>query len=312
MIVFIANIHYAPRMIRTLTWPPELAKPAGATHWQHANSNISLDFHGDPLAAHLTVFSDGNHHMALQETVELFLRLHPAAEDVFYATTPPNILTAYLEHGRLQLGNLLLSRMPHVFISPANVMNQLVKKGFISSHRAFMQSSGNVLLITKDNPKNISGLTDLLRDDVKLFISNPQTEKASFQVYRDTLLGLAREQGLDTKRLEQKLEPGSSTTVFGECIHHREAPQALFAGGADVAMVYYHLALRYTRIFPGQFDFIPLGGSKAAPAPGSANVTTAYHAGLLNDPGAWGQLFLDFLFSSRVTKIYQSHGLRRP
>jgi hypothetical protein len=250
--------------------------------------------------------------MALQETVELFLRLHPAAEDVFYATTPPGILTTYLEHGGLRLGNLHLSRMPHVFISPANVMDQLVNKGFVSGHRAFMQSCGNVLLIAKENLKNIGGIADVLRDDVRLFISNPHTEKASFQVYRDTLVGLAREQGLNTKQLEQKLEPGNGTTVFGECIHHREAPQAIYDGRANVAMVYYHLALRYTRIFHDKFDFIPLGGSKTAPAPGPANVTTVYHAGLVSDGGKWGQLFLDFLFSGDVAGIYQSHGLRRP
>jgi hypothetical protein len=290
-----------------------LAKPAGASaHWQHANSNVSLDFHGDPLAAQLTVFSDGNHHMALQETVELFLRLHPAAEDVFYATTPPGVLTAYLEHGGLRLGNLHLSRMPHVFISPANVMNQLVKSGCIGSHRAFMQSNGNVLLVANGNPKKITGIADVLRDDVRLFISNPVTEKASYQVYHDTMLGLAKELGLDSERLQQKLASDRGSTVFGECIHHREAPQALFAGSADAAMVYYHLALRYTRIFPGLFDFIPLGGSKTAPVPGPANVTTVYHACLLNDSGAWGSLFLEFLFSGLVTGIYQSHGLRRP
>ena len=179
-------------------------------------------------------------------------------------------------------------------------------------HKPFMKSNGNVLLVCKSNKKKINGIADLLRDDVRLFISNPKTEKASFLVYRDTLMGLAQEQGLDSNLLAQKLSMESISTIFGERIHHREAPQALYSGQADVALVYYHLALRYARIFPDYFDFIPLGGNKEQPQPGAANLTTTYHVGLLRDAGDWGDSFLDFLFSDQVTDIYQSHGLRRP
>jgi len=312
-IVFIVNISYAPWMKRHLSWPGEVANSTPTmAEWQHAASNISLDFHGDPLTAQLVIFSDGNHHMALQATVELFLEQHPEVVDVFYVTTPPKVLITYLESGGLQLGNLQLSRLPHVFISPETVMNHLVNNGFISDYQAFMQSYGNVMLVRRGNPKNIGGIADLLRDDVSLFISNPETEKASYQVYRDSMLGLAQEQGLDSELLEQKLSHDNNTTVFGECIHHREAPQALFDGSADVAMVYYHLALRYTRIFSEAFDFIPLGGSKGKPEPGPANVAATYHAGLMNESGDWGQLFLDFLFSDLAIDIYISHGLRHP
>lgn len=313
VIVIINNNAYARTMKRNLSWPPELANAQHQTvQWQHAASNICLDFHGDPHTAQLVVFSDGNHHMALQETVALFLRQHPHVTDVFYATTPPNVLITYLENGGLQLGNLQLSRLPHVFISPTNVMNKLINEGFINSHRAFMQSRGNVLLVRKNNPKKINGIADVLRDDVRLFISNPQTEKASYQVYRDTMSGLAQEQGLDGNALEQKLSTESSCVVFGDRIHHREAPQALYDDQADAAMLYYHLALRYTRIFPDDFEFIPLGGNKQQPHFSTANIKTSYHAGLLTDAGDWGAAFLDFLFSEQVTDIYEAHGLSRP
>ena len=307
------NISYAAWMKRHLSWPQEVANSNHAmAQWQHAGTNISLDFHGDPYTAQLVIFSDGNHHMALQATVELFLEQHPEIVDVFYGTTPPNVLVTYLENGGLQLGNLQLSRLPHVFISPLTVMKDLLNKGFINHHQAFMQSNGNALLVRKGNPKSIVGIADLLRNDVSLFISNPDTEKASYQVYRDSMTGLAQEQELDSKLLEQKLSHASDTTVFGECIHHREAPQALYDGQADVAMVYYHLALRYSRVFPELFEFIPLGGSSDIPEPGPANVITTYHASLLNESGDWGQTFLEFLFSDSVTDIYNSHGLKRP
>ena len=250
--------------------------------------------------------------MALQESLDLFLKLNPGVIDVFYATTPPNVLLNYLDRKGLQLGNLKLSRLPHIFISPENVLNQLRSKSYIDQYHAFMESKGNVLLVRKDNPKNISGIQDTLRDDVTLFISNPQTEKASYQVYFDTFQALAEEQGLSWEILSSKLTSRNTGTVFGERIHHREAPQALYDNRADVAMVYYHLALRYTHIFPDEFDIIPLGGSIQQPQPSAANITTTYYVGLMKEPGNWGQQFMEFLFSEQVTDIYHKLGLQRP
>ncbi|GMT49623.1 MAG: hypothetical protein IEMM0008_1162 [bacterium] len=58
-----------------LNWPMESANQEmgkGAS-FSHAGSNIILDFHGNPLTAQLVVFSDGNHHMSLEESFQMFL-----------------------------------------------------------------------------------------------------------------------------------------------------------------------------------------------------------------------------------------------
>lgn len=301
-------------MSNWLKWPLESASAPhiADSDWHHAGSNLCLDFHGDPVTAKLVVFSDGNHHMALQASVEQFLQINPDAADVFYATTPPSVLIRLLQNGQLWLGNLCLSRSPHVFISPAPIMDKLVDAGFVPAHRAFMRSRGNVLLIRKGNPKQIQGIADLLRDDVRLFMSNPLTEKASYDVYRGSILDLAAAQQLNSEALAQRLELSSTHTTFGQCIHHREAPQSLQDGTADVAMVYYHLALRYTRIFPELFDFIPLGGTQSDPQPNAVNVCTDYHVGVVADGDEFGASFVEFLFEDIVTDIYAAHGLQRP
>lgn len=308
VIVFAGNFTYAQIMTSNLIWPNELANPSGTQSiWQQAGSNICLDFHGDPLAAKLVIFSDGNHHMALQETVEVFLQRHPDLVDIFYATTPPNVLINIMEQGGILTGNLKISRSPDVFISPTNIMESLQKKELISAHHKFAHSHGNVLLVKKSNPKNISSIADLLREDVTFFISNPNTEKASYQVYYESLLGICEEENLDTTALHRK------NLIYGEKIHHREAPQAIYSDKADAAIVYYHLALRYCRIFPDDFDFIPLGGSKENPQPGKANVRTEYCVGLINnsDNKPSGQKFIEFLLSDEGAAIYTSHGLQR-
>jgi len=299
-------------MKTALPWPFETATPAGAgqLRWSHRGSNICLDFHGDPVSARLVVFSDGNHHMALEAALQAFRRSHPEVSDIFYATTPPGVLVNYLEAGQLTLGNLSLTRQPHIFISPPDILQGLQQTGFVDSHQPFMRSRGNVLLIRKGNPKHITGIADLLRDDVRLFISNPETEKTSYEVYAQTLHNLAAEANLDVTALTARLSDPTHTCI-SEVIHHREAPQCLADGNADVALIYYHLALRYTRIFGDVFDFIPLGGDKENPQPSRTNITTTYHIGAIGDGGEFGEALLSFLFDDRVTQIYAEHGLMR-
>ena len=290
----------------SLDWPAESARPDGdGFRWLHVCSNLCLDFHGDPRRARLVVFSDGNHHMALEECLQRFLAAHPAAEDVFYVTTPPAVLLAWLETGSLHVGNLCLSLRPHVFISPPKILDRVVAAGHATHHTPFMRSRGNVLLVRKGNPKAIRTLADLARPGVRMFLSNPQTETASYEVYVASLRGLARAQGVAS----DFLDAGVERIVYGERIHHREAPQALADDRADAALLYYHLALRYTRIFPEHFEMVPLDGAPTAPA--AENVISEFHLALVGNGGEWGVAARDYLLGEEAAEIYARHGLRR-
>ena len=294
-----------------LRWPPEAARPADAgLRWAQTRSNICLDFHGDPVRARAVVFSDGNHHMALEECLQRFLLRHPAAQDVFYATTPPGVLFQWLEAGALHLGNLSLNLVPQVIISPPAVLDRLVQAGRIRAHVPWMRSRGNVLLVCKGNPLGVRGIEDLVRSKARLFISNPVTESASYQIYADTLKALADQSGTPLDWLDRSTggQP-DGRVVYGERIHHREAPQALADGRADVALVYYHLALRYARIFPEHFEFIPVGGAPQHPEPG--NRVSDFHLAIVGDGGAWGEVLHEFLLGGETSEIYARHGLRR-
>lgn len=246
--------------------------------------------------------------MALAECLEIFLA-RVGLSDVFYATTPPSVLLGCLRGARLYLGNLAISRVPHVFIGPERLLRTLSEEAEVFAPKTFARSRGNVLLVRAGNPKEIRDVEDLLRDDVTLFISNPDTETASYRVYADSLRALAAAQSLAAAAIESVLSPGGRHTVFGERIHHREAPQALAAGRADVAVVYYHLALRYVRIFPELFDFVPLGGTRDDPRPLPGVVITSYAVARVGDGGEWGRAFIDFLLGSEGARVYGRHGL---
>lgn len=294
-----------------LNWPAEIANPREATAgFSHPDSNIVLDLHGDPLRAGLTVFSDGNHHMALEECLAAFLSEQPEAVDVFYATTPPRILLNALRDGAVRIGNLSLSVRPHVFIGPEDILDQMMASGDMTAHLPFAQSRGNVLLIRRSNPRAVTGLSDLLRPDVRLALSNPKTEAASHSVYRNTILDLARAAGEDEAPYRALLDSGSF--VSSRLIHHREIPQILVDDLADVSVVYFHLALRFARIFGDQIDFVPLPHLAGNTTGVKANHTTRYHIGLIAGGGDWGPECLKFMTGAVAAEIYNRHGLSAP
>lgn len=296
---------------RVLDWPAEAAvyPGEGVRAFSAYGSNLALDFHGDPATAEVAVFSDGNHHMALEACIRAFVEATPDVGDVFYTTTPPGLLLDALRGKGLAVGNLRISRKPDVFIGPSDILDGLAKEGFVKSHTAFAQSQGTVLLVRKGNPKGISGLADLLSDDVILTCSNPQTETASFAVYREAVRLLAHDSGTDEKAIIDKLSTAGPTTVHSQLIHHREVPELIAAGQADCGVIYYHLALRYSRVFPKLFEFIDIGGLVLDKAE-SGHPLTRYHIGLVNDGGTSGEAFVDFMQQDVAKALYQGHGLR--
>lgn len=292
-----------------LNWPAEQAAPTHDVFYdcgQHAA--LQLDLHGDPARAKLVVFSDGNHHMALQESLQAFALAHPEVGEIFYTTTPPRIAVEMLHSGGLALGNLRLRVTPHVMICPPAVLASLVETGHMQTYQPFMRGVGVVMLVKYGNPKGIVGIADLMRRDVRLFLSNPVNEKISYQIYTDCLRRLAIQARLELDFMTHA--PGSpcpDKLIYGELIHHREAPQAVADGRADAAMVFYHLALRYQRIFPGHFDYVWPAGSLGD----QACDMSVFSCGLVGNGGEWGPVLLDFLAGDTVTKIYEHHGILR-
>ncbi len=291
-----------------LDWPIEAAKPeqADAGVLNVPGSNIVLDLHGDPTRAKLVVFSDGNHHMALEETLQTFLVNLPGVEDIFYATTPPRVITDALKAGRLRSGNVCLQIKPHVMISPGDVLEGLAAEGLIGTHVPAMQSRGLSILVKKGNPKAVSGPADLIEPGrIRLALSNPVTEKASYSVYSDALLAYSEKAQKSRSTVEAYLL--SDDVVKSQIIHHREIPQLVASGNADASLIYHHLALRYTRIFPDQFDLLDVNLDEL---PNADQFRTAYHIACVGDGGEFGAEFVDFYRSAQSARIYERHGLQ--
>ena len=293
----------------TPAWPTETAGITDdAIQWDHPLSNSVLDFHGDPDKAKVTVLSDGNHHMALQEAMAQFLKLYPDAQDVFYVTLPPRLIKIILLNHGIYIGNLHLTINADVLLSPLNVIQELTQSGHVKRNQVFAKNKGSVLLVRKGNPKNIQGLADLFRTDICLFISNPETEKVSHQGYRSTLINMSKARALDYQALADRIDTGTDNIVWGEQVHHREAPLALAQEQCDAAIVYYHLALRFTRIFPELFALVFLEGGNEL-INDENNNSSEVHMAMATDAGKWGNLMWEYLQTDAEARIYEHHGL---
>ncbi len=138
-------------------------------------------------------------------------------------------------------------------------------------------------------------MKDLLRDDVRVAISSPQREPASFESYANTLRG----QG-GTALPQQVL--AKPTTVSPAVVHHRENPQLIADGKADVAPMYFHLGDYLKRTMPQLFDYVALPPeNNFIDSLGIARIKTTTRV-----PAA--QAFIEFMRTENAAMIYERHG----
>src|SRR5207247_8565519 len=113
------------------------------------------------------------------------------------------------------------------------------------------RSRGVVVRVRAGDPENCRGTSDLRRDDVRVALSSPTREPASFESYSPPL----RAQG--GSQLPDLLLKKTST-ISPIAVHHRENPQLIYDGAADVALMYYHFGDYLKSRMPEYFDYVTL------------------------------------------------------
>jgi ABC-type molybdate transport system substrate-binding protein len=293
-----------------LPWPSEL--PAAllpkASLYVSEKSNLVLDFHGSIQDPDLVIFMAGNQYPVFPELIAEFRswlgarpeRAGVKADRIFYATTPPGRLIDAMEAGQMSLGNLSIDvrpdrLWPDVFMTGPRQQRRLQAAKFVDSWSIYARNRGVVLLVRTGNPKNIRGLSDLAREDVRVAISSQAREPASFESYSNTL----RAQG-GAQFVEEVLKKPSTTSPVA--VHHRENPQFIYDGVADVAPMYYHFGLYLKERMPEHFDYVGL--------PSEGNFRDALAVSLLrNAPHrAAAEAWIEFIRSDAAAAIYQKHG----
>ena len=184
-------------------------------------------------------------------------------ENVVVVTVPQPLVVQMVRSGGIALGNLTLdvSRKsgfyPDMVMGGLDPLQQLRKLGVLEPQaRFFSKNRGLALLVRKGNSLGIHGLTDVARSGARL--AQPDVvEAASRARYRaavDELIGKSAADAFFAAEVEHF--PGR----IG--ITHRDVPEMVARGYADVGITQYHLISYWTRIFPNHFELVPIAGGE--------------------------------------------------
>jgi hypothetical protein len=221
----------------------------------------------------LVIFTEGNHLMVLlsEDIVGAFPSWAKSQsrfadldlDNIVVVTLPQPIVVQMVRTGGIALGNLTLdvSRRsgfyPDIVMGGPDPLQDLRKLGVLEPRaRFFSRNRGLALLVPKGNPLGIHGLTDVARAGARL--AQPDVveagSRARYRAAVDELIGRSAADAFFATEVQHF--PGR----LG--ITHRDVPEMVARGYADVGMTQYHLISYWTRIFPNHFELVPIAGAE--------------------------------------------------
>jgi hypothetical protein len=253
-----------------LVWPL-VTKPKPGIRSFAGHTDTVLDVIGQIGAPpSLVIFTEGNHLMVLSsdDIVGAFpswAKSQPQyanldLTNIILVTLPQPILVRMIRTGGVTLGNLTLdvSRdsgfYPDVFMGYPEPLRQMHQLGVIEPQaRFFCKNRGVALLVRKGNSLGIHGLADVVRTGTRIALPDAGDVRAKCLIATEELLGKPAADAL----------VAAETSFPGRLgIMHRDLPEMVARGYADVAFTWYHLVSYWARIFPNHFEFIAVLGAE--------------------------------------------------
>src|SRR5712664_445122 len=223
--------------------------------------------------ASLVIFTEGNHLMVLLSDdivggFPLWAKSQPQYADldldnIVVVTVPQPVVVQMMRTGGIALGNLTLdvSRKsgfyPDIVMGGPDPLRELRKLGAIEPQAHFFSKNrGFALLVPKGNPHRIHDLTDVVRTGAQIALPDVREAgaRARYRAAVDDLIGKPAADALFAA--EAPHFPGRIGIV------HRDLPEMVARGYADVAITQYHLVSYWTRIFPNRFELVPIAGAE--------------------------------------------------
>jgi len=271
----------------------------------HADGNIAYGEIGDSYTADLVMYLAGNQFMVMEELISEFQKKNPDISSVYVETIPP---------GQILKGQLLKQGVidgqqtamnPDIFASVnINHLKKMNAEKKMSEYAIYIHNKLE-LMIAKGNPKGIKGVEDLGRDDLLQSHPNPLTE-GIFKFYGSEML-----KDLDLyEKVTGNQECKSCWAVEGKTWftsrHHRETPDRIEKGEADVGIVWT------TEVVHAKAQERPIDGVPI-PAPYNKQGKVNYAIGVMTNGRNQDNAarFLQYLASDEAQAIYQSYGFLR-
>ena len=262
-----------PPPLEPLVWPVVAKLPPGIRSFAGHTDTVPDIVGRIGTPASLVIFTEGNHLMVLlsDDIVGAFpswARSQPGYADldvdnIVVVTVPQPVVVQMLRTGGIALGNLTLdvSRKsgfyPDIVMAGPEPLRQLRKLGVIEGQaRFFSKNLGPALLVRKGNPLGIHVLTDVARTGARIALPDAVDEAGSRARYRAALDGLLGHSAADA------FFAAEAPPFRGRIgIVHRDFPEMIARGYADVALTQYHLISYWTRTFPNHFELVPISGA---------------------------------------------------
>lgn len=250
--------------------------------------------------AGLTLWVAGNQFFAMDEVIGSFQRGEPGLS-VGLITLPPGlILSAILAGGWVYKGSEYAAT-PDIYASVNPGPLQRLKAASLMSEYAVYMHNELQIMVAKDNPKNIRGIDDLVRAEVRTSMPNPVNE-GIMQFYARKVL---EQHGIWQKLSDGKECVACQTTAnnYFTAVHHRETPMRILLGKSDAGIVWK------TEVLEAQRHGASVDGV-ALPASDSLHDDVSYAIGALtNSPHKEAaKRYLAFIASPAGQTAYAKFG----
>jgi molybdate transport system substrate-binding protein len=273
--------------------PPWNTPPASKVMFTVPGVDNVPDLFGDINDPQLVVFFAGNQFMCIDDLMAAFKKEHPQYQRIFAETLPPGILAKQIIGGSITIGNMRITLKPDVYTAGKSRTDQMPEYFSKTEPYAYNRLA---IMVQKGNPKNIKGLKDLGRADVRVSMPNPGWEGIGKRI--EEAYKMAGTEALRKTIMEDKVK--DSTTYLTQ-IHHRQTPMRIMYNQSDAAPVWYSEAF-YQVMIKHPIDMVEI--------PAGENITATYVAGQMkNAPHAQAAKdFMNFLVSPAAKAIYRKYG----
>ena len=257
---------------------------------------------GDSYKAGLVMYLAGNQFMVMEELIKDFMSKHPDVKSTYVETIPPGQILKgqILKQGKINGQDTAMN--PDIYAS-VNLghLKKLKSKGLMSDYKIYTHNKLE-LMVAAGNPKGIKGPQDLARDDLVQSHPNPLTE-GIFKFYGSAML---KDMGLYEKVTGNAMCKNcwaiEGKTWFTQR-HHRETPDRIEKGQADVGIVWT------TEIIEAKKLNRKIDGV-AIPAPLNKANVVGYAIGVLKTGRNQeaGAKYIRYLASDAAQTIYAKYG----
>ena len=273
--------------------PPWNTTPQSAVMFTVPGVDNVPDLFGDINDPQLVVFLGGNQFMVIDELIAAFKKAYPMYKRVFVETLPPGILSKQIEGGTLTVGNMRINLKPDVYTAGKNRIDQTPE--WFSRTEVYGKNR-LAIMVQKGNPKNIKGLTDLGRNEVRISMPNPVWEGIGKRIEE----AYVKAGGEELKKMIMETKVKDSSTYLTQ-IHHRQTPMRILYNQSDAAPVWYTEAF-YQKMIGHPVDMIEI--------PAKENIEAISVAGMLKAAPhkKAAKDFMNFMVSAAGKAVYKKFG----